>query len=58
MLCVVGAVKTHGKECGRATGKRKSLWKEIPGPAWQGEAPQGAMGWVLSLAVLVNKERE
>jgi len=58
MLCVVGAVKTRDKECGGATGMRKSLWKEIPGPAWQGEAHQGALGQMLSLAVLVSEERE
>lgn len=58
MLCVAGAVKTHRKECGGATGKRESLWEEISGLAWQEEAPQGAPGQVLSLVVLVSKKRE
>lgn len=40
MLCEAGAVKTHGKECKRATGKRKSLWKKIPVQPGKGKLPR------------------
>lgn len=40
VLCEVGAVKIHGKECKRTTGKKNSLWKEIPVQTGKGKLPR------------------